>query len=800
MNSQRPGAAASAWLAALASLAAALSAITLVSANTWYTHAVFFAVLVAGVGVLVRRVSTRAVVVLPAQLLVVVIAAVWLYAGSTTWFGFPTWASVEKFARLFLEFGQTVYRAAAPLPANTGVQVTLTLITVAVVLLVDHIAVTHAAPAAAGLVLLTVYLTAAANSTAALHPAFFLVAAVGWLILLAHHARAGMQRWADATGSARSTVVTGAVLDGSDDTATRFGVVARRLGTFGVLSALLLAGVLPHLPTRYVLDGLARGDRAGGSGPARVGFSSTLDVGRSLVAGNAAVLFRYRTTAAAGVPLRVLATTSYDGTTWTRPSPELGGASRLDVDPGVPRTERVLTVQDYLLDPPALATPQPITAGDFGGVSWRIDQSTHDVYVQARPGAYSTTYLELTLSPDLLRDGVDGRAGPDPLPASVRGEALAVDPAASAAVTNAVYQARTVAGLSAQSSPYDQAVAVQAWLRERGGFEYTFELTPVTGAGGAPLDPVSSFLLTKRGYCVQFSSAMIMMARAAGIPARMAIGFLPGVVKDGLYTVTASDAHSWPELYFPGAGWVRFDPTPTARSGAAPAWSVTPTAGPTAAPTSSATPSSLPGDAGAPSERERVTPGDGLSVPEPGLVERIQTWVTEPAHLLLVALLLGLLGTLVLPVTAWLVRRSRTRGAAREAQRVEAAWSELTGRLGDLGVPAPAGGTLRDAQRHYVDQAHLQGAPLQALGTLVASVEQARYARPGTDVPAGAPQQAHEVLTAVARGRSWRLRLRALLLPTDGRLFWSSTMARTNRWAGVVAESVTRRLTRGQSR
>ena len=67
-------------------------------------------------------------------------------------------------------------------------------------------------------------------------------------------------------------------------------------------------------------------------------------------------------------------------------------------------------------------------------------------------------------------------------------------------------------------------------------------------------DPLSNFLVSRTGYCVQFASAFVMAARLKGIPARMAIGFLPGTSEDSSYTVRATDAHAWPELWFPDAG------------------------------------------------------------------------------------------------------------------------------------------------------------------------------------------------------------------------------------------------------
>ncbi len=71
---------------------------------------------------------------------------------------------------------------------------------------------------------------------------------------------------------------------------------------------------------------------------------------------------------------------------------------------------------------------------------------------------------------------------------------------------------------------------------------------------------------TKVGYCDNFSTAMVVLLRAAGLPARWAKGFTGGYqtgTKDDnkIYTILNSNAHSWPEVYFPGFGWLPFEPT-----------------------------------------------------------------------------------------------------------------------------------------------------------------------------------------------------------------------------------------------
>ncbi|MGH9781344.1 MAG: DUF4129 domain-containing transglutaminase family protein, partial [Candidatus Acidiferrales bacterium] len=105
---------------------------------------------------------------------------------------------------------------------------------------------------------------------------------------------------------------------------------------------------------------------------------------------------------------------------------------------------------------------------------------------------------------------------------------------------------------------YDKAANIELYLRTH--FGYTLDLSDMNHR-----DPLAYFLFVKRaGHCEYFASAMVVMLRTLGIPARYATGFLPGEYNDLAhdYIVRASDAHSWVEVYFPGYGWITFDPTP----------------------------------------------------------------------------------------------------------------------------------------------------------------------------------------------------------------------------------------------
>ncbi|CAN5810854.1 transglutaminaseTgpA domain-containing protein [soil metagenome] len=110
-----------------------------------------------------------------------------------------------------------------------------------------------------------------------------------------------------------------------------------------------------------------------------------------------------------------------------------------------------------------------------------------------------------------------------------------------------------------QRNPFHIAKHIQDWLRNKGGFAYQ---TDVRGhCVGRNL--VDCFLEIKQGFCEYFATTMTMMLRTQQIPARHVLGYLPGKRgADGVWEVPRSAAHAWVEVYFPGYGWVTFDPTP----------------------------------------------------------------------------------------------------------------------------------------------------------------------------------------------------------------------------------------------
>ena len=114
---------------------------------------------------------------------------------------------------------------------------------------------------------------------------------------------------------------------------------------------------------------------------------------------------------------------------------------------------------------------------------------------------------------------------------------------------------------SAKASPYEKALAIQSWLARN--CRYTLDVDPQS----ANDDFVTHFLLdTREGYCTHFASAMTVLCRMIGLPARYIEGYLAEPDEDGNALVTGLSAHAWTEVYFSGFGWLTFDATPR-RSG-----------------------------------------------------------------------------------------------------------------------------------------------------------------------------------------------------------------------------------------
>ena len=111
--------------------------------------------------------------------------------------------------------------------------------------------------------------------------------------------------------------------------------------------------------------------------------------------------------------------------------------------------------------------------------------------------------------------------------------------------------------IAGQPTAYDQVKAIESYLRN---FPYTLDLPAPVSAR----DVADVFLFElQKGYCDYYATTMVVLARAAGLPSRLAIGYVEGRydADDDRYLITEADAHSWPEIYFSDLGWIPFEPT-----------------------------------------------------------------------------------------------------------------------------------------------------------------------------------------------------------------------------------------------
>ncbi|MEZ4641226.1 MAG: transglutaminase-like domain-containing protein [Chloroflexota bacterium] len=188
------------------------------------------------------------------------------------------------------------------------------------------------------------------------------------------------------------------------------------------------------------------------------------------------------------------------------------------------------------------------------GFPYTVDQDTHLLWrgledlvrITSEKPAFRATSLLATNDANLLRT-----AQTADVPPAILARYTALPPTVPAEVH--ALAARITANLD---NPYDQARAIEQYLRQ---FPYTLDVpAPPTSS-----DVVAYFLFEQQaGYCDYYASAMVVLARSVGLPARMAAGFLAQPPDEGgVQTIYQINAHSWAEVYFAGYGWVEFEPT-----------------------------------------------------------------------------------------------------------------------------------------------------------------------------------------------------------------------------------------------
>jgi LPXTG-motif cell wall-anchored protein len=414
-------------------------------------------------------------------------------------------------------------------------------------------------------------------------------------------------------------------------------------------------------------------------------------------------------------PLRAFTLRDFDGRSWQRteatdlqewaPGTLLSSDPRVQgalLDPQAGTLARVDVTIDSLRELRLPVSTFPRTVEIAG--PWRYDAERDEIVGDQATGV-GTTYSMTVEIPTLTADDLKAAGGE--LPAGLE-PYLTVPQTAHTDDIRALAKQITADA----SGTYEQALALQTYFRDMSRFVYDTQVAPARTD-----DAVWDFLTTRHGYCVQFATSMAVMARSLGIPARLGVGFLPGVADaNGIYTVTGRLSHTWPELYFPSVGWVRFEPTPAVQSGSPPRWS-DPIAFSTAAPNAGELPNDLAGHATAGATAGATAPGSNVQTGES--TSRLPLVVGAG---LLVALAIG--GLVV----------ARRRSIRETPLDPEVAWSRLRERLAASTIEWSDARTPRqcvDVVRARVIQ--LRTVPLSepadaALVQLADALEQLRYA------------------------------------------------------------------------
>ena len=565
----------------------------------------------------------------------------------------------------------------------------------------------------------------------------FLCLAVGYLGILVADGLNRTGRW-----------TRGLSRDSADGFGTALPVVWRAAGLIGapaLVATLVLGAALPTLS----LPGMGIGNGSGRGGPLQLS-DPTLDLRRNLNQPDNAVVIRYTSDKPGGLYLRMASLPQLDASGWGNVQMRLESGTKLPQIPGVSAEgDERRTTQISVLDFGSEYLPLPYAPRNVQiGGSWAYDPNSLIMLSSAggdrgdaiRNQSYTVVSTDIDPEPEALARAVAGT----PVDANVSAEPPADLPEDLKELT-----AEVIKGADTDA---EKAWAIQQFLR---GSDFTYSTEPLPGSGYRALE---NFLLRdRRGYCEQFAGSMAVMAREAGIPSRVAVGFLPGKrVEGNTWEVSIRDMHAWPELYFANLGWVRFEPTPASLTGSAPAWTVprSESSGddqpdtPSEAPTTEASEESV-----APSAEPSAGPlDDGTGS---GFAWR-QTLIGTGIGLLLLAILAA-------PATIRFRRRSaRLSGEGAPEDVVEDVWAELRDTVIDYGGSWPDG-SPRSIGSTVGDR--LDPADSAAMGRVAVLVERGRYARSldtnGLEELPGVTQQLRRGLAPSSR---WR-RLLAELLP-----------------------------------
>ena len=711
----------------IAGLLAAVPMFSMTSDDRFLVGLVLAVVILQAVAALVRRFTEQTWLPTLAQLVALVggtLLASLRVASSLPGSGSRFWDGLNASLQAALRHMQ---EQSVPMAPDDATLVAMVAMVGALTILIDVSFIAARSALLAVLPLLGGYLTAAAVLAGPLHPTSLVAVGVGWLVLLGSRTVDHEDRW--PRGLTRQI---GARLN-----VRSFVTLALAVGVTAIVASLVAGLLIPPTQRDLWPDGT-------GTGTVQLSDPS-IQLNENLRRPDDQPLLRYTTTAPDGVMLRSSALTGVDENGWHQVDMSLqrGFPARV---PGVVGVQPTDTTQVMVGEFESNYLPAP-----YAPVRWEVEGDWN-----FDPASLTVLNVDPNVGPEGLRNltfTVESRnAEPtaDQLVTAIAGippegqVAVEVPPDVPPEIRRLALEITAGADTDGR-----RAIALQDWLRDPARFTYTLDAP--TGTGYQSL--VNFLTKDFAGYCVHYSAAMSLMARVVGIPSRVAVGFTPGTQQgDGSWLVTSHNMHAWPELYFAGLGWVRFEPT--VAIGTEPSWTEpppvdTPVQESEPTPTFEPAPSTPTQDPGVPLD-EQTSSGAGALAIDP-------RWA------------LGTLGAILLlaaPAVVRLLQRRSRLGAGSARQMVGAAWRELGATVIDLGLDWPAGTPRQAAAAGW---GGLDAEGRAALGRIALLVERLYYA---TGLPEDVVVRSDvELVTRQLRaGQSGWTRLQARVVPRS--LVW----------------------------
>ncbi|PCE14634.1 hypothetical protein AUC47_03400 [Microbacterium sp. SZ1] len=712
----------SAWVSAALAGAAALVAMwpftSVIRPGAWSATVLVVIVVTALTGVIARTLLTqrpvwvRDLVTLAAQLVVVVGALTQLVARDTAVLGFvPTDATILTFRTLVAAAGEEIVFGAAPLDPSPGLQAVMGLGFAVVAILLDQLVAQRGAIIA-----------------------FLLTAAVGAMPMIVTVSGADVV-WFVMLGILLLLLLRSTAAQHPESPRRTSTAVAAGVGVAALAATVVVA---PVLPVSTALAGTGSG----------VSVDASLRLGDDLRQPNPVEVLTLATTADTAPYLRLTTLSHFDGRVW---EPDRGGFAPQDEgfgpeewSPEIAVKEQSTSIRVLRVSSSWLPVPYPATTLQGVPSSWRVSQENRTVASRSAD-AVGNDYTVRSLEVDPTLEQI--RATP--------AAPLVVEPDEDAVELPAVIGETADEVTGDATNDYDRLIALQSWFRSE--FSYSLETPVEEGFDGTGADAVAQFLDVKSGYCIHFAGAFALMAESLDMEVRIVVGYLPGALtttqrgEDAVYSVSSDQLHSWPEVLFPGIGWVPFEPT--ASLGIPTAFAAGSTSGGGGTGTTPNAPSAAP-EAPQTTGPEVERPDAGDNAGATGQLNRL-----DPTPVLL-----GTIGVLILLLLPALVRLSVRTSRRARARRGDAgaAWGELRATMLDLGIAVSDAETPRMRAADLVRDGRVGAEDMQILTD---AVERASYARPSTEKADAVDDALGRVLADLRRSVSRPARTQAFLLP-----------------------------------